>query len=80
VAASAIVAAFLSRMQTNGIVRLAFWIAVGLHAFEAVVAWRRSAAHKHNLKVRLLWALQTLVLGFPSLSLLPSKKSDTKTH
>ena len=60
----------------NGI-KAVFWAAVAAHCYEGSVAWR--IASKNEPQNAAGWALQTAVLGYPSLSLLQARHAKKRT-
>ena len=57
---------FFSRMN----LKIVFWSAVFAHVFEAYLAYSTTKRLAMKLDVTAAWTLQTLILGYPSLSLL----------
>ncbi len=56
--------------QNAFILQVVFMAAMAAHAVEAGIAFVVSRQLNHSTKERILWALQTFCLGFPSLRLL----------
>ena len=50
--------------------KIVFWSAVFAHVFEAYLAYSTTKRLAMKLDVTAAWTLQTLILGYPSLSLL----------
>jgi thiosulfate reductase cytochrome b subunit len=56
--------------SVNGI-KAVFWAANAAHGYESSVAW--CLARKHEPHNAAAWALQTAVLGYPSLSIIQAR-------
>jgi hypothetical protein len=60
----------LTIFQSHAMLRLGFWIAVGAHIFEMLWALYLCSVLQLDIITTVKWGLQTVLLGFPSLTIL----------
>lgn len=75
-----VVGAFLKYMayRQHTLLVWIFWVAMGLHVFEAIVALRICQRLQMDSTTAMRWFRQTLLLGYPSLGMLKQHEAERR--